>query len=160
MASAISRIHPPSSPTAGSSSTSPATRSGWVAARLQGDCAAERVRHHDDGVIGLAFEQAGELIHVGIDRPRCIPGRVAVADQIWCGNSDLGQVLVGQMFPPLAVPGEPVQCQQPHGAGRAEAVHVQTGHASIVPARPAHSRPGLTCRTPVVSFRYVLPLGP
>ena len=135
MASAISSIHAPSKPDGRveqHQSRDPARMGGR---QLQGDRAAERVRHHDDGVIGLALEQSGQHVHVGVDRPRRVPRRVAMPDQIWCSNGDLGQVRVDQVSPTPAMPGEPMQCQQPHRAGRAEAVHVQAGHALIVPAR-------------------------
>ena len=142
MASAISRIHAPSSPTAGSSRTSAATRSGWAAAKCIATALPNECATTTTGSSASSLEQRGQRGHIGVDRPRRVPRRVAVADQIGCGNGDLGQVSVEQVFPTLAVPGESVQRQQPHRAGRAEAVHVQAGHALIVPARrsPAPGR--------------------
>ena len=58
--------------------------------QMHGDRAAERMRDDDDRAVGLLLEQCGERGDIRLDRPRRVPRRFAVPDQIWCGNCDLG----------------------------------------------------------------------
>ena len=53
-----------------------------------------------------------------------------MAEQIRCGDRELGQMLRRQRLPALTVPGQPVDGQDLGGRGRAVAVHMQDiGHA-------------------------------
>ena len=159
MASAISRIQPPSRPTAGSSSTSAATRSGRAAARLSATAPPNECPTTTTGPSASASSSAGKRGDVGVDRPRRRPRRPAVADQVRCRDRKLGQMPRRQRLPAPAVPGQAVDGQDPGGPGGSVTVHVQRiGHGVDAASRPMHfpGRPlRATCRTPVVSCRHV-----
>ena len=59
---------------------------------IQRDRTAERMPDHHDGPVGVAVEQRGERGDVGVDRPRRLPRRAAVAEQIGCRDREVGQV--------------------------------------------------------------------
>src|SRR6202142_3018204 len=68
-------------------------------------------------------------------------------------------MVAGQRSPALAVPGQPVQRQHSYGTGRAEAVHVQAGHALNGASRAvSHRRPGRLVGPPwchsAMSYRW------
>ncbi len=156
----MSRIHPPSRPIAGSSSSSAATRSGRAAARCSATAPPNECTNHQHRGVGLVVEQRGQRRDIGVDGPRCRPRRPAVSEQIGCGDGDLGQV-VGQLLPALPVAGQPVQREHPHRTGRTVAVHMKVGVTRRwcqFDVHPASGGP--TCRTPVIACRYVLHLGP
>ena len=111
MSSAMFAIHAPSRPTAGSSSTSDATSSGRAAASFSATAHAERVADDQHGAGGLPGEQVGECGDVGVERPRRLPRRPAVTEQVGGEDREAGQVLRRQRPPPQAVSGQPVHGQ-------------------------------------------------
>lgn len=85
------------------------------------DRPAERVTDDEGGGV----EQCCEGGDVGVDRPRRIPGRATVTEEIRCRDRDVGQVVVSQCLPAPAVAGQPVDREHLSGAVRAESVNVQ-----------------------------------
>ena len=81
---------------------------------------------HHDGLVGLAASSSSasaatlaSMVHGAAHDDR------AVADQVGCGDRDVGQVPRRQRLPAPAVPGQAVDGQHLRRAGRAVAVHVQ-----------------------------------
>ena len=147
--------HPaPSRPTAGSSSTSDATRSGRATASFSATAPAEGMPDHHDGAARLPASKSAERGDVGVQSPRRFPRRPAVTQQIRREDREAGQVLRRQRPPPLTVSGQPVHGQNLRRLLGAEAVHIEEcvllATASMLPGTVAG-----TCRTLVVSCPHV-----
>ena len=149
--SAISRIHAPSRPTAGSSSTSAGDQIRARRREVQRDRAAERMADHQHGAGGLGVEQRGQRGDVGVDRPRRLPRRPAVAEQIGCGDGDVGQVPGGQGLPSAGRARSGRGSARTCGAVRPGRSGTRAGSVRSRPSMLPAARTAATCRTPVVS---------
>ena len=129
MSSAMLAIHAPSRPTAGSSRTSDATRSGRATASFSATAPPNECPTTTHGACGLADEQLGECGDVGVQCPRRLPRRPAVAEQVGCEDREVGQVLGGQRLPPQAVSGQAMHGQDLRRLLGAVAMHIEVlGH--------------------------------
>ena len=129
MSSAMSRIHPPSRPTAGSSSTSAATRSGRAAARFSATAPPNECPTTTTGPSASASSRSASAPTLASMRPRRRPRRPAVSDQVRCDDREVGQVPRRQRLPAPAVPGQAVDGQDLGRPGRSVAMHMQQiGH--------------------------------
>ncbi len=139
MSSAISRIHSPSRPTAGSSRTSAETRSGRDAARVNATAPPNECPTTTAGASSSSASAAtlASIVHGAAHDERPWP------EQVRCGDREFGQMPRGQRLPPLPVPGEPVNGQDLGAPRRAEPVKVQVfAHASDAASQSARPNVG------------------
>ena len=113
MASAISRIHPPSKPIGRIEQHQcrdpVGMRGGQMQWRPRCRTSAPTTTTGPSACCSSSSASAATLASIVHG---AVPRRPAVSDQIGCGNGDLGQVSRRQRLPAFAVPGQPVQRQQ------------------------------------------------
>ena len=147
MDSAISRIHSPSRPIAGSSSTSTGHQVGARRGQLSAIAPPNECPTTSTGPSAsfstrvASAATLASMVHGADHDDRPCPSRSGAATAI------SGRCSVRQRPPAPAVAGQPVDGEDPSRPGRAVAVHVKmVGHGFMLP-----DAGGRTCRTPVVS---------
>ena len=124
-----SRIHAPSEPTAGSSSTSARDQIGPRGSETQRDRPAERMPDDQHRCWPSASSRSASAatlassVHGAAHDDRPCPSRSGASER------EVRQMLRRQRLPPLAVSGQPVDGQNLGGPVRAVAVHI-AGHRS------------------------------
>jgi len=145
MSFAMSSIHPPSNPTAGSSSTSAVTRSGRAAARFSATAPPNECPTTTTGPASSRPASApifASMLHGAAQDDRPCPIRSGAADR------DFGQMPRRERPPALAMPGQAVNGQDLGWARRSVTMHMQQVGHGLNAARRRQQATTAVCRTP------------